>query len=330
MLRRSMWSGCVVVALMVAGGGVARGEFASVLVEHFSDDPVAAGRAGVTAGDASRFTFDLAGGALAASYDTLLDTAKLAWPLPVTLNETVGFRVDVDFTFLDVSAVPNGFAQIAFGLINSMTTGNDRVGGGSGDGFDVVTVDYFPNVSQIFFGPTLSPTVIETNDGVSGFLPAFDDPNTPNEDESKPGSFVFPFGDETDLTDEGSLPVGTPIHASLTYDAAMGLLTLRVDGVDINSVGAGDQDGGGSGGRDGDSTTIESFLPAEAAFSVDSFAITLWQDTFGGGVSTVQADVRFDFVEVFAVVPEPASAMILLIGVGFAAGRRRWLVCRVW
>ena len=101
--------------------------------------------------------------------------------------------------------------------------------------------------------------------------------------------------------------------------------TVYVDGVDINSVGA-----GGSGGQDGDINTIQNFLPDEAEFSVDSFAITLWEDTFGvTGISTVQADVRFDSFEVFVDVPEPASGMILVIAAGIIAGRQRWLVYRI-
>ena len=233
-----------------------------ILTEGFLDDPVALNRAQVTAGDADRFTFDGVGNTLTASYDTVLDTAKLAWQLPMTLDQNTGFRFDVGFTLLNVSAIDNGFAQIGFGLINSTTTGNDRVGGGVADGYDVVTVDYFPNVSPTFGGPTLSPTVVETDDGVSGFLQTFDDPNTPNVDESSPGSIIFPFGQETDLTDEGSLPEGTQLHASLTYDEALRLLTLRTDGEDINSVG----DNGTSGGQDGDIHTIQSFLPDEAEF----------------------------------------------------------------
>jgi len=326
---RSDYVGLVIAMQLAWVTAGAVGSEVSILREDFAGDPVALDRAQVTAGDANRFTFDSVGGTLTAAYDTALSTAKLAWPLPVTLDQGVGFRVDVDFTLLNVSAIDNGFAQIAFGFVNSVTTGNDRVGGSTGDGFDVVTVDYFPNISPMFGGPTLSPTVVETDDGVSGFLPSFDDPTTP-EDESTPGSIVFPFGDETDLTNEGSLPLGTPIHATLTYDEAIRLLTLRVDGVDINSVGAGDLGSGGSGGQDGDITTIENFLPDEAQFSVDSFAITLWEDTFGvSGVSTVQADVRFDSFEVFVKVPEPASAMILLITAGFVAGRRRWFVYRI-
>lgn len=319
--------GLAVAMLWIGATTRAVGNEMSILSENFMDDPVVSGQAQVTAGDASRFTYDGVADTLTAAYDTALPTAKLAWQLPTTLDQNTGFRFDVDFTLFNVSAISTGFAQVAFGLIHSTTTGNDRVGGTTADGYDVVTVDYFPNISDIFGGPTLTPTAIETDDGASGFLQTFDDPNTPNVNESSPGSIIFPFGQETDMTDEGSLPEGTPLHASLTYDEAMRLLTLRIDGEDINSVG----DSGISGGHDGDIHTIQSFLPAEAEFSVDSFAITLWEDTFGAsGVSTVQADVRFDSFEVFVKVPEPASAMILLIAAGFVAGRQRWLLYRIW
>ena len=100
-------------------------------------------------------------------------------------------------------ADPNGFAQIAFGLVNGTTTGNDRSGGighltdpagigSSGDTYDAVTFDYFPNVSPFFASPSLTTTIFTSK---TGSEPAFSDINSPFGDESaldNPGESAAP------------------------------------------------------------------------------------------------------------------------------------------
>jgi hypothetical protein len=168
-LAKCAWGLLAVCALLASTSGISSA--AVLLEETFADDPVVNHRAMIT-GSATRFDFDDTSDKLTAHYNTKQPTAKMIWPLGRTLDETVDFRFEVDLTFLDAGfhATPNRAAQIAFGLINSITTGDNRVGGGGGDGFDIVTVDYFPNeLNPIFSSPTFTPTVIRSNDG-GGFF----------------------------------------------------------------------------------------------------------------------------------------------------------------
>ena len=50
------------------------------------------------------------------------------------------------------------------------TTGIDRVTGANGGAYDLVSFDYFPNITD-FSGPSLGPTVINSNTGI-GFPPS--------------------------------------------------------------------------------------------------------------------------------------------------------------
>ena len=282
-----------------------------LLEEPFDVDPVAAGAARFVGAEAAdRFTFS--SGAATAAFDTSRASAHLLFPLGLTLTDRHHFRYTVDLTILANArflADPDGLAQIAFGLINSDRTGLDRAGGssGGGDAFDLVSVDYFPNVNETFGGPTLSPTVIASDTGAGYF-----------------GSIIFPFGAETDLTAEGPLPLDTLLRFGVDYDAARRVVTLSLPGADVNSDGQ-----GGAGGPDGDAATVQNLLPADAPFAVNAFAITLWEDTWRPipEAPTVRADVVFDRFTVHAdpvPVPEPGSlgsvAVVLLM---CASGRVR-------
>lgn len=269
---------------------------ATLLIEDFAADPVVAGNA-VVEGDASRFTY--APGALTAAYDTALSTAKYRWPLPAHVNESTDFTAIIDFSIASAGffADPNGFAQLAFGLVNSTTTGDDRAGGTTADAFDIVTFDYFPNVSPTFGGPSLAPTAILSDNG-SGFF----------------GRIKFLSGLEPGLDDEGPLPLDVSLIALIDYVAATRTITLSMSTaagpLDINSVG----EGFAVGGLDGNIATIQNVLDPGDVFDTDSFALTLWQDTFGGGSTTAAADLTFRFIHVEAdvVVPEPTGLILTL------------------
>jgi hypothetical protein len=303
-------------ASAIAGGLLLVGTLAvpagagAIVSEDFSSDPIAAGRA-VVSGSAARFSFSQASESLTAHYDTALTTARLSWPLGRTLGPSQDFRVDASFRIQSAGflADPNEFAQVAFGLVNTASTGPDRVSGSpDADAYHLVAVDYFPNISPQFGGPTLTPTIIQSDNG-SGFF----------------NRVVFPSGSESLLDDAGEsdLPRDVPLVASLTYEAASRLVTLRLTGpggpLPINL-------GGGSvgqfGGPDGDPATIQVMAPPTVAFSVDAFALTLWNDPFGGETSSVRADLTFDSFAVYdsLVVPEPAGLWLALSGVGV------WLV----
>ena len=303
------------IALLAVGVSTSLAE--TILDERFIDDPIAAGRATVD-GDADRFASRPS--SLLARYDTALPTASLSWPLGRTFSHNTDFSYSFDFTLRGdtLAALPDAFAQLSFGLTNSTTTGDDRVGG-NGTAFDLVTVDYFPNVSPVFGGPSLGPSVVETNRG-GGF---FD-------------HLQFPFGAESQLDDEGesSLPTDMRLTAHVTYAAANKLLTLQMLGPDgllpINQIGG---RFGEEGGEDGDVTTIELFMPPTVRFSVDSAAILLWQDTFAPpGVSTVVADLDFHAIRVFDEIVAPTSTTLLsdLTGNGFVDFQDLTLLLANW
>jgi len=255
-------------------------------VEDFADDPVSAGRFAVPAGhDAGRFAYTV-GGPLTVHYDTLLPTAWYVRPLDAgngrRLNRyddfafSVRFRIRSEGFFAD----PWGFAQVAWGLINSETTGQDRAGGSAGPyAFDCVTFDYFPNVTA-WGGPTLGVTAIHGDDG-AGFYSNID----------------FAFGAETDLNAAAgdAVPVLDAIYlAEVAYDGVeqVATLTLR-EWPSLTPLAINIQGQGGYGGYDSDPTTIQTPILIDNGFQVDSFALTAWQDTYSPSGSSVIADVEF-------------------------------------
>lgn len=262
----------------LAAGSAAQG--APLVVESFNHDPIASGRAQVV-GSAERYAYQP--GSLVAHYDTGQATTSLLWPLGYTLNQNTSFEIRAEFTIKSAGffAKANDFAQLSFGLLNSVTTGPSRTGGNA---YDFVGLDYFPNTSTIpsFDAPALGPAVIQSNNGQSFF-----------------SRIEFPFGGESGLKPEGPLPLDAQLTASLYYHAPQRILTLTMsdaDGpLDINSSG----DLGDYGGLDGDISTIQLLLPWDAVFSVDRLAIPLWSiPAFSGGGSVLTADILFDLLRV--------------------------------
>lgn len=301
---------------VLAGAGTA---YAGSFSESFATDPVAGGRA-VVVGDAARFVH--APGQLTAAYDSTLPTAKLVFPLGVSLNQNSVFSFQATFTINSLTAAvdPLGFlgsSQMAFGLQNTATTGNDRTSGEPlSDAWDTVTVDYFPGVTG-WAGQTLSPSISESNTG-AGFY-------------SKLGGVFY---SESELDDAGESPLATGVAytVGVAYDPATRVLTLRAwaDGnaLAINAIGQGNA----VGGPDGDIYTIQNDLDLTAlqfdavpfgGFQVDSFALLLWDDSptialgydapMSAGVTFTQVSVSYDDATV--VVPEPASLALLALGV---------------
>lgn len=254
--------------------------------EDFSDDPVIAWRFSVPPGhDELRFTYDSGDQKLSAHFDTFEPTAWYSRPLdadsPVTFGACDAFEFTVTFRIQSAGffADPDQFAQIGWGLIHSQTTGTDRAGGAGPDyAFDCVTFDYFPNVSPLFGGPTLGSTLIHSDSGAGYF-----------------SEFEFPFGAESQIDtpfgDEG-ISLDVEHTATVHYDPQLQVVTLTVSQggtpLNINADGS-----GGPGGMDTDATTIQTSLFVDHPFSVDTFAISLWQDTFNPFGSSVIADVEF-------------------------------------
>lgn len=262
-----------VIALLVAVPGARAAGF----VEDFATDPRTDDRWIVLDGDGARFVYDDASHTLTAHYDTLLPTARLVRPLATTIDLDTSFRYTVEFEIRDAghAFATDRNAQIAWGLLNRTTTGTDRPGGQGGSAYDLVSVDYFPNITP-FGGPTLGPTIIHSDTGI-GFFPSLD----------------FTFGQETRLESpgEGSLPFDTPLTATLDYARDTRDAIVTVSGpsglLTINTIG----ESGAVGGPDGDTHTLHT-LADGAGFAVDAFGILLWKDTFASK-STVKADVVF-------------------------------------
>ena len=277
-----LWAaGLAVVGLLAARSAAGVG-----FVEDFVTDPIASGRWTVLEGDPGRFQYDAGARTLTAHYDTGLPTARLARPLGASVTQNGWARVTVEFEIRSAGfyADPNGFAQIAFGLINRTRTGPDR-SSLTANAYDVLNVDYFPNISEQWGGPSLCPTII-TSDPGTGFWDAV----------------KYEWGSETLLDDDGEspLPLDVRLTAHLDYAVAggVGRAVLRVAqngmSLPINLVGKGNPPG--TGGTDGDPTTIVTTIEGDA-FRVDAFGLLLWNDSWAVG-SSVIADVVFYGVSV--------------------------------
>ncbi|GMU34004.1 MAG: hypothetical protein AMXMBFR20_18760 [Planctomycetia bacterium] len=269
--------------------------------ETFQDDPIVADRFSVPPGhDDLRFTYDGGSQRLTAHFDSFEPTAWYVRPLdsqsPVAFGACDEFEFTVTFRVLSAGffADPDQFAQIGWGLINSATTGTDRAGGAGPDfAFDNVAFDYFPNVSPLFGGPTLGSTLIHSDTGAGYF-----------------SEFEFPFGAESRIdTPFGDEDIALDVLTTATvhFNPQTQVLTLTVsqggNDLAINADGT-----GGPGGTDANVTTIQTALFVDHPFSVDSFAITLWQDTFNPFGSSVIADVEFSEIQ-FAGQLRPAGDM---------------------
>ncbi|MFP4143603.1 MAG: hypothetical protein ACLFV3_00515 [Phycisphaeraceae bacterium] len=301
-------STCALTAFAAAAIFAAPAVGSPLVNEDFSSDPLS--NPGVTlTGSGDRFTYDATAQALTAHYESNSPTAKLAWALPKHLTDQDAFRFEADLTIRSAGffASPNASAQIAFGLVNSETTGTDRPGGVAGDAWDIATVDYFPNDSPYYHTQSAAPSVI-ASEGTAGDY--YDHLHTDYTTEAQ-----IDGAGET-----GLLPMDEQLFVSVDYDPATRFVTLRIEnsqgGLPINLDGLTDA------GYDDDPATTQIVLPESAAFDVDSFALTLWEDTFGGdyetGESATVADVSFHRFAVSAV-PEPASAGLLL-GLAIAGG----------
>ena len=158
------------------------------LVEEFDDDPFIDHGDGspvfVRGGPETAFEYDPTSpsafvgdpvGSLLARYDTVEPTARAFTLLPRPLTAAEPFEINATFTIRSENffADPSGFAQIAFGFMNSQTTGDDRTGDledFAADTFDTLEFDYFPNVSPFFGGPFTGGSVFGGAAGGDAFL----------------------------------------------------------------------------------------------------------------------------------------------------------------
>ncbi|GEM_PF-1845747 len=164
--------------------------------------------------DEPAFTGDPAG-SLVVHYDSARPTTRFRAPLGITVSDEDSFSFGSIMTIQsdDYFPSPFGFMEIAFGLTNSETTGEDRTGSSedfAADTFDMVEFDYFPNISDLFGGPWVVPAVFGpdvTGDAFGNFV-------------STSGGFF--------------LPLDTPLFIQVDYDGAATTMTIKISEISVD------------------------------------------------------------------------------------------------
>jgi hypothetical protein len=281
--------------------------------DNFASNPLDSGSPwsfGVGSNTNSQFSYSSAG--LGVHIDTRLPTARFDLPLGLTLDDTSNFTFSARFSFHVTTASPDQFAQFAFGLTNQATTLGDRTGSPANPNgyntYNTVELDYFPNVSTLFGGPTLSQAVFGGNPGG----------NATN-------NFSGNFDSSTVLSNHApgvtALPQDMLLEAQLAYEAAGRTITLS-----MYQVGAGDVltllDTGVT-PLDIDDPPWNGNYDIFNPFVVDTLSIMAYQDGYTStNDPSVLADVTYRGIHL-TIVPEPSSYLLALAGTGIVALARR-------
>jgi len=248
------------------------------------------------------------------------DGSRVEFALGKTYTQADSFSFGAVLRVNTMLLATGGF-QMGFGLVNSVTTGFDRVS--AGDTYDTIEFNYFPRgewgatAQGLFFGSQngafSSWERLESTFNVK--LPPADDP-----------VYGFPNG----------LPEEVWMKVDMSYDAATRTLTLQitdpVTGDPIvpfaNTPGA-TLPSTWSYYDFGTGQMVDTGVPA--TFAVDSLAIFNYQDAWASGLPSLLADVDYAsmwFTEMetqsgSSVVPEPAGMVLVAIGAaGFLVRRR--------
>jgi hypothetical protein len=297
-VRRTAPPRLVAALLALAAAAAPAGAVTRGWVEEFADDPFADGGDGgplfERRGPQEAFRWDPlsapawegdAPGSLRARYDTLEPTARAIAPLPRALGRGDSFRVAAAFVIRpeEFFADPLGFAQIAFGLMNRTTTGDDRTGDPDdirADTFDALEFDYFANVSPFFGGPFAGGAAFGGAAGDDAFL-----------------NFAF-------ATVALALPLGEPLEASLVHRPSDGVVEIQVSGIEPDGARR--------------PLLAEPVLVRAGSltpgFALDAVGIFVYHDgynVFSGSGRSLRADVDFHRLEVRYEEPVPVEAEIL-------------------
>jgi hypothetical protein len=303
------------IAVLGLALALGRPTIASVsFTENFSSNPFApAGNWSFGIGDNSNtqvvwniaappvYTGD-ATGELDVHLNSSLPSVRFQRPLGVTLTDTNSFTLSTVFSFNVITAPGDQLMQIAFGLVNSATTGGDRTGSAtnftSDNVFSTIEFDYFPNVSTIYGGPDLSPTVFGAQAG-------------PGDDAF--ANIASIFGDVSDLGTHTkgitSLPQNVTLQAVLNYDGDTRTITITM--AQINPDGSG--------------TCLDTELPplnlvaagydTNFPFVVDSLAIMAYNDGFTDPSDpSLVVDLKFQRLSFWTPAlppPNPVSVHVL-------------------
>jgi len=264
------------------------------VVSTFATNPFAPGGWTFGAGNNSnnQFTWDQANSALDVHMNSSLPTARIDLPIGTTLTMSTDFTMTTIFSMNIISAPSDQQMELAFGLVNHSMTGGDRTGSNanpsSDNVFDTVEFNYFPNISPLYGGPTLTPTVFGAQ--YSNY-DAF-------------SNFNSVFGPTSDLNGN-SLPQSQSLEATLAYTAATESLVLTLSQINANN-----------------SLTTLDTVPLDVSvvdptFSVDSLAIMAYGDGYTtSGDPSLVANMAIQQIGVVTPSPEPASAGLFLLGAG--------------
>jgi hypothetical protein len=277
----------------------------------FSTNPFTSGWSfGVGSNASSQFAWNQPTNSLRVHVDSSLPTVRLDLPIGATLTTATDFTLSCRFSFTITSASSSASMQFAFGLVNHASTGGNRTGlptdplypaPGSSNVFSTVEFNYFPNVSPLYGGPTLSPAVFGAQ---SGGGDAF-------------SNFTSVFGPDSDLGDNvlpeiTALSPATVLIATLNYVAATKLLTLTMQDSSLAIL------------QTGVSALDLSFI--SPSFAVDSLAIMSYADGYNSFYPSSPAligDMDIQQIAVASPAPEPASTVLLLSAAGMLLLRRR-------
>ena len=242
-------------------------------------------------------------GELDVHLNSSLPTARFQRPLGVIVTDTDDFTLTARFSFTITSAPEGQDMQIAFGLVNSTSTGGNRTGTAGvytdDDTFSTVEFDYFPNDNP--WDPTLTPTVFGAQE------PGFDA-------FGNIGFVSFELAANTNGVT--NLPQRVTLQATLAYSGATKSFTLSISQVNSNGtltlldteLPALDLPGGQS---------VYSTYDTNFPFVVDTLAIMAYQDGFTTTDNpSLVADLRFqkfDFTTSASPPQPPTDLSIKLI-----------------
>jgi hypothetical protein len=291
---RSLRAAALATALWAAGGAAAAAE---TLVQEFRDDPFVDHGDGTPVlerrGPQEAFEFEPATppafygdapGSLLARYDSLQPTARAFALLSRPLDREADFEIAAVFVIRSqgFAADPSGFAQVAFGLMNRATTGDDRTGeldDFRADTFDTLEFDYFPNVSPFFGGPFAGGSAFGGAAGDDAFL-----------------NFTF-------ASVELALPLDEPLEARLAHRAGADEVEVSVARVLADATRA---------PLLSRPVLLRTALLAPG-LTLDAFGIFAYHDGFNEFAESgrsLRADVEYHRLEARFVAPIPVSVRI--------------------
>jgi len=198
-------------SVVLALAATASADDDSYIFNGFQSDPLVAPGTSFKGDATDRFTYN-ADGTLTAHYDTAVDSVILFIPLGKHYTQETSFSLTTTITNFIAPPSDFGGQAPAFGLANSVTTGNDRASWPGGDAYDMIAFEYFPTANS-GASSSVNFAAIQSGNGVGDIW----------------DRFVSGLWDGIDYLDN-NLPSGQAITVTITYDADNKMATLSGDG----------------------------------------------------------------------------------------------------